>query len=369
MPHFLEDFQLRHKVKKVVVHFGGNKTGSTALQQSLFLSRHKLLKKGVVYPDFSTHFPSKPNQHWPLAINFHFNPHRYYMLELNGYSQQETKKFCDEVMLTFYRQTYNADTVLLSAEAFANLNEDQLQMFLRRLGRQFDEIKAVFYARPPNFATFYSMFQEFVKGGQVPDAASVIRNNVFLQVEQSRKIERVFPDCVFRVFSREAMVGEDVVTDFLWTSNLGFLVGSANSSRSNSSLALESVALLYFCNKNMALSRQERFKVRQAVVRFDRQARQMLTAAVPPCPRWDAEIKKRLHSDWCEYLGRAGRAKDLEKWVADYSNLHENPNEDNLFGHKTSIEKWLEPYCPTRSLVSPYFDNEVMTKCAPFLKD
>jgi hypothetical protein len=281
------------------------------------------------------------------------------MLKMHGYSVAGAGRFVEQVIESFSRQTENMGITILSAEAFANLELEQLERVKSWLSDRFDIIRPIYYARPPGFSGFYSMFQEFVKGGDAPPASKVVRNRVFMQVEQSRKIAKVFPECNFRVFSREDLTDEDIVLDFLDATGLEGARPIVERRRSNPGLSLESVSLLFFFNKTAGVTSEEKFAVRQAIVRFDKLARQRLTTAVPPSADWEFELKLHSIDDWIEYLERAGRTQDSKTLSTEKSSLRRRSLRSDLLTDKNSMASWLKSFVPNSALVAPYIENDV----------
>lgn len=261
---------------------------------------------GVVYPDFSHLFESSPNQHWPLALAFHESPERYYMCRLHGYDDAGVNALVSRVVREYDRQTRGADTVVLSAEAFGNLSKEGLIRLKEWLSPRFADITPVFYARPPGFNSFYSMLQEFVKGGACPSAEDVVSRPVFLQVEQARKIEAVFPNVIFRVFDQKLLFNSDLFEDFFYASGLPRKVFPDRVASSNASLRVECLAFLYLFNKYSGANQQEKFFVRKALVRASRKFREKFSAPVSPCSSWDRELVSRFREPWSWYLQKAG---------------------------------------------------------------
>ena len=94
--------------KRVFLHIGQSKTGTTSLQN--FLSEHRdiLTKNGILYPDFySNGIAVHTKEHNPLAQAL-VDVQRYPFLELDDYFRQFEEQ----------AKTLNCDTLFLSAEGF-----------------------------------------------------------------------------------------------------------------------------------------------------------------------------------------------------------------------------------------------------------
>lgn len=90
--------------KRLIVHIGPHKTGSTAIQKYFFKHYSGLLENGVLYPHAGRH-PDFPNQHWLLGHAVCTNDASY------------LKKFAADLATEI--EAANPETVILSTEALA----------------------------------------------------------------------------------------------------------------------------------------------------------------------------------------------------------------------------------------------------------
>lgn len=111
--------------KKLYIHIGLGKTGTTSIQESLAQSRTRLHKKGILYPKAGTSGEGKGLAHHELAICK--DP------------QRESEIYWN---ILIEKKEYRCKTVLLSSELFA-APSDTMKAFCE----EFDEVVILAYVR------------------------------------------------------------------------------------------------------------------------------------------------------------------------------------------------------------------------------
>ena len=240
------------KNKRVVVHIGTMKTGSSSIQETLGFSREILLGHGVYYPDIIPHnhlqtFP-------PIFID---EPETYIPFRRKGIqSREEALKKCGELKKKWLREfeRCNKDTFIISAEnlSLPVFDRNAVSRMKEFLEDYFEEIVIVVYVR--HYETLISsQVQQIVKNGfnktdiqkttrfflNNPKSGLLYSNNIGKWVDafsESRVIVRPFDPGVFRNGS--------LVDDFLFS--LGIDAGEAELKeiRTNESIGKNAVAFL-----------------------------------------------------------------------------------------------------------------------------
>jgi hypothetical protein len=345
-------------VSEAIVHLGGNKTGSTALQQALLESRDELAASGIAYPDFSSLFPTGPNQHWALALGFQTRPHRYYLIEAHRFDKQATQSLIESARETVTEAARNHDRVILSAEAFANLEAGEMQALARWLHDVFDRVHVVFYARPPGFSKFYSMFQQFVKSGHAPSARDTLTHRVYDQMGQADKIRKAFGAPRFRIYDRKSLIDNDILRDFRSAFSLPALSTQQSAANVNASLSRGAVALIHGINRFATASSAELRNAREEIVRLDRR-RYLLNRDGEIPAEWDAELLQGEIESWIHYLQDAGCLADAAELHESHERIRALADQSQLLSHPECFESWLEDCRPDLSWLEPRLSPDV----------
>jgi hypothetical protein len=195
---------------KIVVHIGPPKTGSTSIQVSLSADRDRLAGQGIYYYEkipnmtlaLSTLFLPKGRQPNPKLVRKTGSIEQAYAWSRACWDAFE--KDVDET---------RPDLSIISSERFAVIED--VDQFIARLRRRFDEIYVVAYVRDP-VALYTSTIQERVRGGTVLGNLPTPMNFEY----KLRGVLERFRDVVgqdrmiVRNFARENLVDGDVVADF-----------------------------------------------------------------------------------------------------------------------------------------------------------
>lgn len=184
--------------KRVVLHVGMHKTGSTSIQAAY--SKHP------IYCKFG------PTNHSVAATTvFHRNPYNYHMHKRNGLTHAEI----DEKKVAWRSEleeslTQDREIFLLSGEDVSLLDRDEVQKLASFVGKIVPEVEVYAYVRPPvSFST--SAFQQHVAQGA--------QHFVFPRPRYRERFEKfgtIFgQDRVhLRLYDRSRFDDGDVVSDF-----------------------------------------------------------------------------------------------------------------------------------------------------------
>lgn len=197
-------------MRKLIIHVGHAKTGTTSLQHSFARERQELLKLGVLYPKTygsSQHSAIKPALTGDLLASAglmrRLKNDRNAIERFADTSWQDLR---DEVAKT------QPDTIVLSSETFFNVGRNgKLKPFIDGMKTIADDIHVVAYVRSPA-ERYLSSRQQNVK---------------FLGVRKPPKVEDWYrsalepfldhPDVTTHIhhFKRDKLVGNDIVADFV----------------------------------------------------------------------------------------------------------------------------------------------------------
>lgn len=145
-------------MKKLILHIGFNKTGSTSLQHNLFLNAKALERLGYCYPGAPSDSFMQNRQHTPLAAAL---PER----NVNWLRPQKQTRLGHALPdLLDYLKHRDTPNIILSSEAFGGIDitEDHVSRIRERLA-EFD-IRVIAYIRRQD-RYLMSTYQEGVKNG------------------------------------------------------------------------------------------------------------------------------------------------------------------------------------------------------------
>lgn len=145
-------------MKRLYLHIGFNKTGSTSLQNTLSSNAAALEKTGVLYPGAATDSYVQNHQHTPLAAVL---PERA-VTWLRPQKRRSQGRALPDLLRDI--EASPANTVILSSEAFGGLDmtHDRIQMVRDKLS-MFDVSVIAYIRRQDTY--LLSLYQEAVKNG------------------------------------------------------------------------------------------------------------------------------------------------------------------------------------------------------------
>lgn len=167
-------------MKKLFVHMGPHKTGSTYIQKRLHENREALENSGIHYPD----------------AYYLFFGHHYLLNALNG------EEGAAEVRESFTLTKSDKNNFLISSENFIYLNKKGLI----KLKEAFDgfSFKFIYYIRRPSLRLL-SRWHEEVKQGGVVSADSYFVNHLFRPMQSNEVNNFRHVDRVVEVFGRDSV--------------------------------------------------------------------------------------------------------------------------------------------------------------------
>ncbi len=125
-------FDKEKKMKKLILHIGVHKTGSTAIQIFLFENNEILNQQGFYMPDFLY-----GSEHKPAEL-------RYSIILKN---EKKTRRFLNKIVKNAKRKS--CDTVIISDEDYCKANEHNLSN-VSIFGEFFEQIEILIYCRRPD---------------------------------------------------------------------------------------------------------------------------------------------------------------------------------------------------------------------------
>lgn len=199
----------RPMARRIIIHFGLAKTGTTILQESLFAIREQLLADhGILYP-------SNGVNHWHFQSVVSEAPELLLQVRREGItSRDEARTLAASFLLAFEEELWatQAQTVLISSEYFSSMSPSEIRQLYDLLAGFAEEIWAVLYMRDP-WSFSQSVMQQFVRDGRF--GAPLKFGYVPGQVEIIRTCESVFGSkLVVRPYFGGGSLRTDILADF-----------------------------------------------------------------------------------------------------------------------------------------------------------
>lgn len=239
--------------KKIILHIGMHKTGTTSIQHMLYSRQRRLLSLGVYFPIFKVRGEVIANQSWYFATVFGDQPWDYHLNVSKGYcSKEKTELLRKDFLAQFLDgvESSEAETLILSAEKISIMNQRELHRIKDLLKNHLAEEGGVsiccFIRNPVEYEQ--SVIQELVKGGHtLVEAISSAVNSSQNRINRVlSKFERVFGSDSVNVYSFDDVIrSQQGLEQFFWSNVLG-LQGKAGSKVKvkNVSLAYESCLIM-----------------------------------------------------------------------------------------------------------------------------
>lgn len=226
--------------KKLFLHIGFNKTGSTTIQRTLAENSEALLKRGVFYPNNIDASYQQRWQHVPLAAavpdcNLHW---------LLPKKRKTLHRAFEELKEAIVAHAF--DTLVLSSEGFGETNMGVEKLtWLKEQFVNFDIFIVAYIRRQDEY--FLSTYQEAIKAGRsrrfnFSDFSSLHQLHFGRRLSAWREVFG-HDHVLVRPFSRQHWLGGDLVQDFLATANIDF-EPIAKVKTENESLDFRAVELL-----------------------------------------------------------------------------------------------------------------------------
>lgn len=244
-------------MKKLVLHIGMAKTGTSSIQESLGRGAASLADQGVYYPQW------KPYNHsFNFTVLFLENPRKsFHYQQLSPISdedwQAELARLEDQWRVFF--SAPGPGTWIVSAENLGRMSEAGLSALKAFVEPYFDEVLVVAYVRDP-LRALKSQWEQNVKELREPTSAQAL-----LRVTKQRQGYRFFQrwieafgrdNFVLRRFEPASFAGGNLLDDFLQAAQIELAAElELPEQEANQSLGAEGAALLLAMNNRYPLYR------------------------------------------------------------------------------------------------------------------
>lgn len=220
-------------MRKIIIHIGQPKTGTTALQRALIRNRRPLLRQGFLYPK-----PKFGNNHGVLTVPFARGVQRSMVAHLGKDYQQARQVGMDHWRAVAAEAARNPDTTLvLSSEFFfAAPDLGQLPGLIGELFGTEAQIEFVAYLRTPS-EHFISLVQQKLKAShKLPPPGHG-------RLKRLKDLALIAPVHV-RKFARDTLTDGDIVADFCAYSGIDRTRFRRAAGEANISICAEGMVLI-----------------------------------------------------------------------------------------------------------------------------
>lgn len=195
-------------MRKIVLHIGSGKTGTTSIQQALL--------KDKTNSNINYNYPDLGNNIGNQIIKFAFVPRHLVPEKMaSNYSNNKTSNtifFQEDIRYLFRKQCENFQNIVVSSEFLFSLSEYEIidfASYLRHIG--FDEIHVIMYLRDP--ADYYlSLTQQAIKSRATIAGPQKFKFNAMNAINNWSHIN---PDSLtIKEFNIKYLFNGNVVNDF-----------------------------------------------------------------------------------------------------------------------------------------------------------
>lgn len=232
-------------MRKLFIHVGTEKTGTTTIQEDMYTNYNLLRKAGILYPKT---FGISNHVGFCLAfMNYEQSSELYSVVGCRA-DESNVAAYKKKILKELEREIFesNCNTVVISNEHLhSRINSYGEVERIREWARNiFDEVEIVCYLRnQADLAVSY--YSTLVKTGSCPDSVFPEFDKIPHYYDYRKLIsmwEEVFGSIVVRKFERESLIDNDVTSDFLSIIGYGILKDKFHRD-GNSNLSLDAAAL------------------------------------------------------------------------------------------------------------------------------
>jgi hypothetical protein len=241
-------------MKRLVIHAGMAKTGSSSIQESLWRAREQLAARGVYYPDWQPF-----NHSYELSALFRSNPRSGFLyrqlspIDDVGWSRELARL---RGRWEAFLQQGQTGTYLISAESLEHFRAAELQALVDFAATGFDRLQVIVYVRHPRSA-ISSRFEQAVKQLREPADPHALLTAAKQQARfgllRRWQAVRGVDELVVRPFDRSCFPDGQLVSDFLHALDLAQSVETIPAQTANTSLGYNAVAFLLGHNARLPL--------------------------------------------------------------------------------------------------------------------
>jgi len=238
-------------MKKLVLHIGMAKTGTTSIQETLGKAHESLRDAGVIYS------PERPYNHsYRFAAIFKNLPRQsVYFKRLGDLTDEQVQEEVDSLK-AYWSQLFASrpeGTWIISAESLSGLIASEIQALKQYTAEFFDQILVIAYVRHPTTA-IKSQWEQNIKSLEEQVSAdellALTKRRYNYEFLENWVMAFGSDNIVVRPFDRKVFRNGDLIEDFLHSVGITDLPDTPTSPvESNQSLGRQGTAFLLEFNK------------------------------------------------------------------------------------------------------------------------
>ncbi len=258
--------------KKLYLHIGWHKTGSTSIQHFLLKNKQKLInEEKIYYPDEGL----LKSAHHLISWGFrNIPPSSFRMGEV---PVQGADEIFNDISNSAYQN--NCNTVIVSSEDFCALQPDEIKQLVSVIQRHHFDIKMIAYLRRQDqfFESAYNMQVKWWVTRYKLDFSDYLKSHNTI-IDYTSAIEGWAnalgaENIILRPFNQEKLIGGDVRTDFCNTVGINWKNYGITIERTNISLSAQTLEFLKTMN-NLDLQEDEHKKIVRRLLEYDAKQKQ-----------------------------------------------------------------------------------------------
>ncbi len=234
--------------KKLFVHIGVDKTGSTSIQTFFRKYEKELRKKKVHY------FSNKFGNLYHFKIKALFQDAKSSFIE-NSLKQDQLDRSIikKQIIQEIKSNIIMCDTFIISHEDIFHYTENDYERLVVFFSEYFDEITPIFYMRE-YVAYFISKKTHKLKTFFGADRNFYLNAKVYNYSDIINKLNLCFKKITYGIYDKENLYNNNVIFDFLQKCELNHIIKDQSFDKNiyvNVNLDTKSLINLYFLNKHL----------------------------------------------------------------------------------------------------------------------
>lgn len=246
-------------MRKLILHVGAHKTGTSTIQKNLSLiPKLEWDSAGCIYPIFNNGFSNIFNHSIVIYSLFSKHADKYHMNLKFGFDDQSKVNVLNEKYLQQMDTLFNKskETIILSGEDIGVLSENELKELKSFFISRYDVTDfQVIYSVREHVSYLNSDLQETIKGGQTLKAFTQLKVRAVEHIYQNTisKFLGVFGGTSLNVYSFELAIKEQAgLTKFFINNFIPELhLCDFEEVKSNESLSYEATELISYINEKL----------------------------------------------------------------------------------------------------------------------